>query len=740
MDEKVKTIVLAVPLDASKIKEKEVTGAVKVAARDTKGRIVSQTVKISASRKAVAKLNIEQDSGSLDVVVGPADATDDELMGLETLRVKVSARQLVGKTSLELAPVIIPTYYWHWWLLWCRKFTVRGVVRCPDGNPVPGAKVCVYDTDWLWWWSSRQLIGCAVTDGSGAFEITFRWCCGWLPWWWWRRRFWRLEPDLMDRIVRIAQLDPDLPALCDATPYPTPAIFNRILAAKNDFFQGIRDALEPAVLPGLRQRLLKHLPRVAELEKLKIWPWWPWYPWRDCSPDIIFKVTQDCEGAERVIVEETIFDTRWDIPTSLNVTLTANENACCVGQPDTPEGNCLLLVSACDDLVAYIGGNPPGPAGVFAPTDGFRNPGGGGTWSDRPYAGIVNIHGEFGDGAEAAYYEFQWSADDGVSWNDMPPDAAGNFARTYHGPQVGAPLTDPPGWHSVNFVFDMIEDTLGVDHYVVSSRQHFEITHDPGTWGLGNSRQWAWTTVSRLMRWKTQGNFADGRYRLRVKSWTLAGNKLDTWAILPLCNTSDPHAMTIYLDNRVETSGPVNANGQPCGEDKVHLCTVEPDTDIVSIAIIHNDGTRTDVDPCGNVPITDTDMLQIDFVAYDPDGHLADYLLELHWGEDEKRNLLLLATPGVPLNLVTLTPVSPVAWAPPAAQVGPTYAAAQADGATPPVWHGGALRLTLNATDAFKETCCYVLRLIARKRTINSCDDDNWTHVNRSERSFMIQT
>jgi hypothetical protein len=72
-------------------------------------------------------------------------------------------------------------------------------------------------------------------------------------------------------------------------------------------------------------------------------------------------------------------------------------------------------------------------------------------------------------------------------------------------------------------------------------------------------------------------------------------------------------------------------------------------------------------------------------------------------------------------------------------QVGPTYAQAQLDGATPPVWHGGALRLTLSATVAFEETCCYLLRLIARKRTINDCDDDHWTHVNRSERTFMIQ-
>ncbi len=732
MDEKVKDVVLVIPLDASKIKDLEEAGAVKVAARDSKGRIFSQTLKITASRKAVAKLNFPEHPGPLDVAVGPADATDEELMGLETLCLTISARQWADKKHLELAPVIIAPYYWHWWRRWCRRFTVRGVVRCPDGKPAPGAKVCIYDVDWFWWWSSKQMIGCTTTDGNGAFEITFRWCCGWFPWWWWRRRFWRLEPELIDRIMPVVQLDPDLIPFKDPTPQPIMTIFENMLTAKNEPIRGIKAEPDPTVLPDLRKKLLKHLPRAAELENLKIWPWWPWHPWRDCSPDIVFKVTQNCDGQEHVIVEESIFDTRWNIPTALDVTLTANENACCVGQPNAPAEDCLLIVSACDDLVANIGGNPPALPGVFADTDGFRSPGGGGTWSDRPYAGIVPIHGEFGDSADAAYYEFQWSADDGVSWNDMPPDAAGNFTRWYHGPQIGAPLTDPRDWYKTNFIFGMMEDTLGVEHWVVPSRQHFENTHDPGTWGLGNSRQWSWATVSLLMRWKTQGYFADGRYRLRVKSWTLNGNKLHVWQILPLCGTTAPNGIVLYLDNRLETGGPDNANGQPCGKDSVHLCTTEPDTDIVSVAILHSDGTKTDVGPCGNVPVTETDTLQIDFVAYDPDGHLADYLLELHWGEDQKRNLLSLAAPTAP-------PASPVSWAPRAVQAGPTYARAQGDGAPPPVWHGGALRLTVKATDVFEETCCYQMRLIARKRTIVNCDDDAWTHINRSERSFMIE-
>ena len=180
MEEKRKRdFILTIPLDFSKIDELEQASEVKVAAQDSKGRIVSETVKVSKGHKAAAKLKFAQHPGPLKIAVGPADATEQELMGLETIRLAVSTRQWADKPALDLAPVIIAPYYWYWWLRWCRKFTVRGVVRCPDGSPVPGAEVCAFDSDWFWWWHSSQRIGCATTDGSGAFEINFRWCCGW---------------------------------------------------------------------------------------------------------------------------------------------------------------------------------------------------------------------------------------------------------------------------------------------------------------------------------------------------------------------------------------------------------------------------------------------------------------------------------------------------------------------------------------------------------------------------------
>lgn len=122
-------------------------------------------------------------------------------------------------------------------------------------------------------------------------------------------------------------------------------------------------------------------------------------------------------------------------------------------------------------------------------------------------------------------------------------------------------------------------------------------------------------------------------------------------------------------------------------------------------------------------------------MAYDPDGHLADILLTTHYDEDQSDDLLSLGT------LSSLSP-SPVAWAPVAWPASKNYELAQKHltPATPPDWHGGAMRLIVDpATKAFPKTCCYLLRLTARKRTILNCDDDEWTHINRSERSFMIE-
>ena len=707
---------LVVPLDASGVEDFRPEQAIKVAARDRKGTVSAQTVRLDASGRGTAAFAFPERPGSLRVAIGPETASDEELFALQTITLNVPARSWEVAREVTLPPVRIPSFYWHWWPRWCRTFTVRGRVHCPDGSPVPGARVCAYDVDWWWWWSSTQLVGCATTDASGAFEIKFRWCCGFWPWWWWRLRAWRLEPKLVELIAPALQ-QLRLPRLPAPSPKPSLAVFREVLAEGGVLTRAPEAEVRPDLLDDLRRRLLERLPRAPELERLHVWPWWPWYPWWDCNPDLIFRVTQECRGQETVILDEGFFDARWNVPTLLDVTLVAGREACCITDDGDPEGNCMVISSVCDDLVATIGGNPGAPA---APA-GYRNPGVAATYGDRPYAGVVPIAGQFGSAAAVDYYEFEWSDDGGATWNSMPPAAAGGFTRTYWGPQLGG---GPVGFHAVPFGFTTISG-----RNVIASRPHFEASNDPLSWGV--SRFWV-ANRDLLMQWLTENNFADGTYQLRVLGWTLSGGNLVNPRVLPLCDTEQENRLVLTLDNRLVGPGsghvPPTTPGHRCGPDTVHVCTLEPDTDFIAVRI-----NGAPVEACATVDAKAGGTLEIDFLAHDPDGHLAYYTLQATYEENLVVDLLGLVAGG----LATLTPLGGAA-VPPAAQVGPTYGQALAQGAAGPTWAGGAVRLTIpDLRNAFKQTCCYQLELRAYKRTIASCDE-GYPHRNLSEYTLTV--
>lgn len=748
---------LEIPLDASGIEDFKPDRPIKVVVQRRDGSTQEQSVQLDKQGKGIAAFAFDQNPGSLRVVVGPDDASAEELLGMQTIAFDLSGQQWVGRTELTLEPTLISAYYWYWWPIWCRTFTIRGRVLCPDGKPVAGATVCAYDVDAFWWWCSTQQVGCATTDLSGSFTIKFRWCCGWWPWWWWLHRPWRLEPLLAERIVPILQRELKLTKIPTPGPQPDPVIFEQLLTQQDpklsrrpplttltagietkttgmmsavgevgDATHKATTAFDPARLESLRMSLIERLPVIPDLDRLRLWPWWPWQPWWDCTPDIIFRVTQNCQGHDQVIVDETCWDTRWDIPTTLNVTLTANSQACCVGDRGDPEGDCLWITDACDDFVGFIGGN----IGALAAPAGYLSPGAVSVFGDRPYAATIPIQGRFGLGAAADYYEFEWSDNNGVTWHDMAPGTVAGFTRWY----IGHPLVGVGPVSSYPQAFPIVNIS---GRNVIESRLHFEANNGAGTWGI--TRGWDAATQDFLVQWLTENNFADGTYRLRVKSWTLSGGALVNPRYLPLCDTTDENKIILTIDNRLvgAASGhPPSTPDHPCGPGTVHLCTLEPDTDILSVKIIHTNATETTVDPCGNVPITTTDTLQVDFFAYDPDGHLAEYTLIATYGENLYRDLLALGG--------TLTPlVSPPPPVPAAVQLGPTYADARSanppplGGAAAPIWRGGALRLRVSAPLAFPETCCYQLELRAYKRTIVNCDH-NLAHANLSEYSFMI--
>ncbi|MCH8322840.1 MAG: carboxypeptidase regulatory-like domain-containing protein, partial [Proteobacteria bacterium] len=660
---------------------------------------------------------------SLKLAIGTWDASDEQITGLKTLNLDVSIRDWKNQSKLSLKPIVIPSYYWHWWPKWCRTFTIRGTVLCPDGSPVPGARVCAFDVDYFWWWKTKQEVGCATTDQTGSFEIKVKFCCGWWPWWWWQHRVWSLEASLLEKVMPFVQRDLGIPEPLVPGPSPDFRQFKMILERADTSIPyppepdggEPRIAIDPAKLDRLRTDLLK-VEKFTSVSNLKIWPWFPWHPWWDCRPDIIFQVTQDCEGEERVIVDEGYSETRWNISTTLdNVTLVANDEACCIQDcADCPEGECMVISHVCWDPVDRIGGNTgaePAPLGYYNPD--LNNLGYFTINADRPYAGTLPIRGLFGDQTAFDYYEFEWSDDNKATWNAMPPAAAGGFTRRYYDPIT---VTFP----SVTFSFTTIDGRR-----VIESLQHYEDN------SLNTPILWT-SNRNMLMNWRTKGNHPDGTYWLRVVIWDLDGNgNLVNRRILPLCGTNDENCLVLTIDNRLVGAGsghPPSVPSHPCGGQTVHTCTTEPDTDIIAVSILRQGGSEEFILACGNKEINSQggDTLRIDFLADDPDDHLAYYSLVATYGVSQMVNLLSI--PGGVLTEISSPPGQP----------GPTYPKALTQGAVSPAWRGGKMRLEVPAESAFPVPCCYQLELRAYKRTIDNCNH-NYPHRNLTEFIFGIE-
>lgn len=693
--------VLVVPIDASQIAEGDrKQQRVKVAVQ-MGDKVTSQIVAVDAGKGEV-KLEVDPKQ-PLSIAFGPENVSDEEIFHLQTLTVNVSPNQWAGKPALTLAPTILTGVWWGLWLRWCRTFVIEGRVVCADGRPVPGAEVRAFDVDFFWWWSSVAPVGpVATTDVNGHFSMKFRWCCGWWPWWWWKLRTWSLDPLLVQKILPIQKLNPNL-KFTAPDPVPTVDIVNLVGGttvspkpvplAPIPLSGPIKD---PSAITFLRQRLVENLPHVRELENLRIWPWWPWTPWLDCSPDIIFRVTQNCgDGKNRVIVNENIFQARWDIPTNLNVTLVANDQACCIGHGTDPLGACAAFTSVCNVHVDNIGGNPGAP-----PTPvGYAGPGGG----DHPYAGWVNLQGLLGDDPQTDYYEVEYSPHSAGAWNPVPGIALGGFSRYYFD-------LDHTGGDWIHGASFPVIASAGKNFY--ESRHHYEDSHPPPNWG--GRRVWMADNIDLFATIQTANNFSDGAYDFRIKGYkSLAGGGPDpaSGVVLNGCGVppNDNNKVVIRLDNRV-------SGGIPPGT--VHVDTTEPDCDITKVFF-----GGVVVKPCGSQKLDPNATFQIDFSATDSDpiGHLYRYQLRLKWGHGNDIDLLALGG--------TLT-------ADGGADKGPTYASIPV--AHRPAWKGGNMHLTFNhAGDVFKETCCYLIELTVSKRNIVDCSF-NEAYYNQMHYTFTV--
>ena len=330
------TFVLRVPLDASQVPDFTPDRPIRVLAWNKQGAAQERLVSLNRQGKGAACFEFQLPPDALRVALGPESATPADLKHLQPISIASPASVWGASTEVTLPAIHISSYHWWWWQHWRQTFRITGRLLNPHGLPIAGATVSAFDIDAWWWWTAQEQVAGATTGADGSFSMDFARGCGWWPWWWWITRDWQVNDALVDQITGfVGRYSRFAAAMAPPATAPSLEVFHSLLASSprpvppafsSRLFQAgqtiANTAIDPASLESLRERLIEILPRNFPLP---VWPWSSWSPWEDCGANVIFSVTEEYAGETAVLLNETVRDARWDIPSSLDVTLTARE-------------------------------------------------------------------------------------------------------------------------------------------------------------------------------------------------------------------------------------------------------------------------------------------------------------------------------------------------------------------------------------------------------------------------------
>ena len=171
--------------------------------------------------------------------------------------------------------------------------------------------------------------------------MRFRWCCGWWPWWWWRLQ--RVDArgrhsradyesaagraegpsDSASRsrsrsaVHRAAARTSDgrcVAAECRASARGDPSSGDGV-GTRTQFRQRELRFCAPGILRESPRSGCRASPNSSRCGFGRGGRGRR----HDCAPDLIFRATQDCVERGTVIVSESIFQTRWNVPNDVDV-------------------------------------------------------------------------------------------------------------------------------------------------------------------------------------------------------------------------------------------------------------------------------------------------------------------------------------------------------------------------------------------------------------------------------------
>jgi hypothetical protein len=496
----------------------------------------------------------------LVVVLGPKGLDEQTLLARTDLpRLSLSAAGAreadSGVLTLDFAKLNVDDKLVDGWWIWCRAYKVSGTVQSPNGCPVPGAEVTVYNVTCGANGPIETPIETVQTNAQGQFTATFNWCeclCCW-PCWpiWWHCWPWWWELDILAVIENVERQVSLSPARSVASPVAYLAPLKRPAGA--DLMTGQGFTRESAALKQDAGRTALIASKFANAQIRELFPWWWWC----CdNPNLVFRATQN---GNTILNEDPATATRWCFASGQSVTLVGNSQSIGVCPPPLVcEGFAWVSVGNPGTLVTNI-------------TKGYANGTPGTDVSDMAFTGSLNIYGGFSD-PSIPFYQV-WAG----LWTGNENPARGGVA-----PAASAPIAIPLSatvviYRAATNTMEFDDVLLGPCSFGLTDNLYMTTSQRPnppaGVTGLGT-----FPTLNPgdfIVTWSDAGRFVAAAASVLIGSAPGGGVDLTlvaydkTGAEIKGLKTNNP--LTLMIDTtgfsaaRIDTLTAYDANGNQVG-------------------------------------------------------------------------------------------------------------------------------------------------------------------------------